>query len=217
MISAKSAASADGVEPGEPRQAGEERVNGSTITVGDLRFELRHSTRRKAVQITVDRGGELVRPHLSFQSLDDVLKEAERLSRVDAHPLGSWSLGQALDHLAPWMEFSIDGVPAHVGWPLRLLLRPFRKQIIRRPMRSGFRWPADADPRLVPQEPVGKKDGLEHLRRAVARLRAEPQRAPSPLLGQLTAEEWEQLHLRHAEHHLSFVLRYTLPRKCLIS
>lgn len=35
-------------------------MNGSTITVDDLRFELRHSTRRKTVQITVDRGGELV-------------------------------------------------------------------------------------------------------------------------------------------------------------
>ena len=31
-----------------------------TLTVGDLEFEVRRSARRRTVQITVDRGGELV-------------------------------------------------------------------------------------------------------------------------------------------------------------
>lgn len=146
------------------------------------------------------------RRQLSFRTLEDILAEGERLSQSRVQSVGDWSLGQILDHLATWMEFSIDGVPARIAWPLRVVLRPFRKQILRRPMPAGFRWPADADPRLVPQGPVSDSEGLEHLRRAIARLRAEPTRAPSPLLGKLTPEEWEQLHLRHAEHHLSFVL-----------
>ncbi|WP_164102408.1 DUF1569 domain-containing protein [Candidatus Laterigemmans baculatus] len=146
------------------------------------------------------------RRQLAFQSLEDILGEGERLSQSRVQTVGNWSLGQILDHLATWMEFSIDGVPARIAWPLRVVLRPFRKQILRRPVPAGFRWPADADPRLVPQGPVSDSEGLEHLRRAIARLRAEPTRAPSPLLGKLTPEEWEQLHLRHAEHHLSYVL-----------
>jgi len=32
----------------------------TSLTVGDLRFEVRHSARRKSVQITVDRAGELI-------------------------------------------------------------------------------------------------------------------------------------------------------------
>lgn len=146
------------------------------------------------------------RRHLSLQSLEDLLREAEGLAQAEVHTLGNWSLGQILDHLATWAEFSIDGVPARVPLPLRVIARPFRGWIIRRPMRPGFRWSADADRRLVPKGPVGTAEGMEHLRRAVGRLRTEPHRAPSPLLGQLSAAQWEQLHLRHAEHHLSFVV-----------
>ncbi len=32
----------------------------NTLTVNDLRFEVRHSSRRRAIEITVDRGGELI-------------------------------------------------------------------------------------------------------------------------------------------------------------
>ena len=32
----------------------------TSLTVGDLQFEVRRSARRKSVQITVDRGGELL-------------------------------------------------------------------------------------------------------------------------------------------------------------
>ena len=32
----------------------------STLTVNDLRFEVRRSARRRALEITVDRGGELI-------------------------------------------------------------------------------------------------------------------------------------------------------------
>ena len=35
-------------------------MNAETLTVGDLEFELRRSARRRSVQVTVDRGGELV-------------------------------------------------------------------------------------------------------------------------------------------------------------
>jgi hypothetical protein len=37
-------------------------------------------------------------------------------------------------------------------------------------------------------------------------MKAEPQRFPSPFLGELTREQWDQLHCRHCELHLSFIL-----------
>jgi hypothetical protein len=36
-------------------------------------------------------------------------------------------------------------------------------------------------------------------------LKTEPQRHPSPFFGTLTNEEWDALHCRHAELHLSFI------------
>jgi hypothetical protein len=155
---------------------------------------------------TVDTRSVKGRRKLAFRSLEDVLAEAERLARDPARTLGNWSIGQILDHLAAWMEFSIDGVPARVPWLVRLFARPFRSWVLRRPMPAGFRWPEETAKRVCPQRPVSVEEGLEHLRRAVGRLRAESRRAPSPLLGKLTPDQWEQLHLRHAEHHLSFVV-----------
>jgi hypothetical protein len=48
--------------------------------------------------------------------------------------------------------------------------------------------------------------GLAAMERAVARLRQTHVRAPHPLFGSLSAEEWDQLHMRHSEMHLSFIV-----------
>ncbi len=43
-----------------------------------------------------------------------------------------------------------------------------------------------------------------NLKTAIQPLHLEPQRMPSPFLGKLTKDEWDRLHMRHAELHLSF-------------
>ncbi len=45
-----------------------------------------------------------------------------------------------------------------------------------------------------------------NLRQAIHRLQTEEKRAPNPVLGKLTREEWDRLHCRHAELHLSFLV-----------
>lgn len=40
--------------------SGDAAASGETLTVGDLHFEVRRSQRRRTVQVTVDRGGELM-------------------------------------------------------------------------------------------------------------------------------------------------------------
>ncbi|MEX2545983.1 MAG: DUF1569 domain-containing protein, partial [Phycisphaeraceae bacterium] len=57
-----------------------------------------------------------------------------------------------------------------------------------------------------PPPEVSTEEGLARLRVAAERLNREPARAPSPLLGQLSRREWDQLHCRHAELHLGFVV-----------
>jgi len=46
---------------------------------------------------------------------------------------------------------------------------------------------------------------LEHLKKSVARLQQETHREPSPFLGPLNLEEWNKLHCRHSELHMSFI------------
>jgi hypothetical protein len=146
------------------------------------------------------------RRQLHFDSLDDLSADVERLAAChELRTLGNWSAGQIFEHLAVVMNKSIDGfdkqMPAAVRFLARLLVKP---RLLGRPMKPGFRLPGRLA-EIVPP-PVETAAGLDHLRRALGRLRAEEKRAPSPFLGAMTRAEWDQLHCRHAELHLSFLV-----------
>jgi len=54
-------------------------------------------------------------------------------------------------------------------------------------------------------DPISSDEALASLTQAYARLASTPPIRPHPLLGPLTHDEAIQLHLRHAELHLSFL------------
>ena len=88
---------------------------------------------------------------------------------------------------------------------LRLAGRLFKGTFLHKGLRPGFRLPPDAEKKLVPPSSITAAEGFAQLSAACARLRREGRRVASPLLGKLSADEWDQLHLRHAELHLSFM------------
>jgi hypothetical protein len=144
---------------------------------------------------------------LHFTSPAEILADAEELARYrQLRTLGNWSAGQIFQHLATTMNKSIDGfgtkLPGVVRFFMRLL---FKRRFLTRPMPPGFRLPARAEKELVGPR-VGVEEGLRSLRQAVARLQCEKNRSGNPVLGPLTAAEWNQLHCRHAELHLSFIV-----------
>jgi hypothetical protein len=144
------------------------------------------------------------RRELHFSKLADIQAEAERLATVPVRQLGNWSLGQTFSHLARTMKMSLDGGNFRALWFIRLLAPLFKKKFLRDPMRPGFKLKSAAAEQLVPESPVSTPEGLDDLRKTIDRLQREPQRAPSPVFGAMTREEWDQLHLRHSEMHLSF-------------
>jgi hypothetical protein len=159
------------------------------------------------VATAIDTARVTGRRHLHFSSLDDILADTELLARCpELRTLGNWSAGQVFTHLAVVMNKSIDGFtarpPATVRFLLRLLLK---RRFLTRPMAPGFKLPARAQAEIGPP-PVGAGEALEDLRRAIDRLRAEERRSPHPVFGPLTRAEWDQLHCRHAELHLSFLV-----------
>ena len=94
-----------------------------TLTVGDLEFEVRRSARRRTVQITVDRGGELVlaAPHdCPVSTMENFVQEKR-----------SWIYTKLAEKEALWAEaprkqyVSGEGFP-YLGRSYRLLL--VRKQ-----------------------------------------------------------------------------------------
>lgn len=141
---------------------------------------------------------------LRFRSLDEVLADAERLAASPHTTVGgNWPLSQLFTHLTAFINGSIDGVAIDAPWFIRLVGRLLKGYILKNKMRSGFRLPKEAESRFFPPA-ASLSEALDGLRRAVHRAQQEKMTASHPVLGKLTHAEWTELHLRHAELHLSF-------------
>lgn len=145
------------------------------------------------------------RRELHYDSLDQLLQDAERVAGDDVEMVGNWSAGQVMRHLAITMNYSIDGFPFQFPWLLRkVLAKVMKRRFLTKPLSSGFKTPSYAS--AVVPEPVSVAEGFAELKAAIERLGSETQRALHPELERLTAAEWEQFHLRHAELHMSFAV-----------
>ncbi len=149
---------------------------------------------------------QLPRRRVQYADLDDLLADAERLVDLQAPTTGNWSVGQILEHLALVMDKSIDGFETPpLPWVVRLVFRLFlKKKILNRPMQPGLKLPKRAEQEIV-VDSIDERKALAHLKQAVQRLKTETDRKPSPILGRLSVDEWNRLHVRHAEMHMSFI------------
>ena len=145
------------------------------------------------------------RRNLHFDKLEDILADVERLNRGKVKSLGNWSSGQILRHIATVMNHSIDGSPLQFSLLLRILGRLMKGRVLKKGMSAGFQLKGRAAQVLVPSATTWE-EGLGELRKAIQRLQTETKRAPSPFLGAMTREEWDSLHCRHSELHLSFLV-----------
>ena len=165
-----------------------------------------------AATTTIDTTKVADRRSLHFDRLEDISADLDRLAASgEVRALGNWSPGQLLKHLATTLNKSIDGFENPLPGFVRVIFRTFlKKRFLTGPMSAGFKLPKKALAELVPA-PVSFEDGLQFLRQAIHRLQTETQRAPNPVLGPLTVEEWNQLHCRHCELHLSFLVPGSRP------
>ena len=165
-----------------------------------------HLVRNEGSSSSVDSTTVQGRRRLHFTSLEEVVADAEQLvSCPTTRTLGNWPLSQLLAHLAVAMERSIDGIGFKAAWYVRLYGRLIKRRALRDGVPPGIKLPKDREALAYP--PVASpQQALDLLRKAVGRLRHETATAIHPILGKLTHEEWTQLHLRHAELHLSFAV-----------
>ena len=146
------------------------------------------------------------RRELQFSKLSDVLEDAREVTQGNPRVLGNWSPGQIMMHLARAMDASIDGVEWKMSWIKRLIGQYlFKRKILEGGMPAGYQLPAPVAERLVASETTTEA-GLMALESAIQRLEGTSERKPHGFFGPMDADEWTQLHLRHAELHLSFIL-----------
>jgi hypothetical protein len=141
---------------------------------------------------------------VDYATLEEVVADAERLSAGPIKTLGNWSAGQIFTHLATAFNGSIDGFAYTFPWPMRMIAKAFKGKLMAGPMPSGLKVPAGFAREVMPA-PTSTEEGLAALRAAVARLASEPHRARHPILGDFSKDEWDRMHLKHANLHMSFL------------
>jgi hypothetical protein len=145
------------------------------------------------------------RRSLRFASFDQVLADVERIRGGKYVQLGNWAPGKALAHLASAMDASIDGVPFPAPWHVRVFGRlVVRYVVLYWKFPPGAKLPREAAQVMVPRDEVDFEAGVQALRRGIERLAVETKRWSHPVLGPMSIAQWNMLHLRHAELHLSF-------------
>lgn len=166
-------------------------------------------------KVPVGPGGR--RP-LHFGTLDDLLADARACVAAERRPAGllrrgNWTIGQALNHIAAWIEYPFTGYPAELVIPddVKAQARAAKDRIMRAPMHPGDRLPLDgpaAAAGTLATEVVPADAGLARLESAARLLQSNAPSAPTPLpdpaFGVVTHDDWTQMTLRHAELHLSF-------------
>ncbi len=144
------------------------------------------------------------RRKLHFNTYQDILDDVHALAAQPTRTLGNWSFGQICEHLAAGLNMAIDGAPASLPWYFRLVGPFLKKRVLAGPMSPGFRLPKSAAS-LLPHE-TSSADGIAALEKAIERQQHISERKPHMVFGTLTRDEWDQLHMRHAEIHLGFVV-----------
>lgn len=145
---------------------------------------------------------------VKFQSFAQAGRDIEQLAQAERdgrlQPLGNWTLGQAVGHLAAWIDYGFDGYP--MGKPpllMRIVGKVMRGQFLRGGAPAGFRI-RGAPTGTYADEVIPTDEAIRRFSASAGRLEAAPPAKPNPVFGPMSHEEWKQLHLRHAELHLSF-------------
>src|SRR5579871_4021282 len=91
------------------------------------------------------------RRKVDYQSLAELLADADRLSTAKVRLIGNWTPGMVFQHLAAAFNGSIDGLPGKFPWHLRLMVKLFKKRILAGQMPAGFKPPADLAKAVIPE------------------------------------------------------------------
>lgn len=146
---------------------------------------------------------------LHFKTVDDILRDAEEITSGEVRHLGNWTPGKIFKHIAITMDNSVDGVDFKAPLLIRIVARLMKKSFLNNTMKSGFQMPEKMKPHFSPPDDVSIEEGLTALRESIERYKSATDLQPSPVLGNLTRDEYDKLHMRHAEMHLSFIVSAT--------
>lgn len=147
------------------------------------------------------------RRELTFQTMDEVVAEVERLAAGEVRTTGNHSFGQILNHLALSHDVSTGKAVAPPPPFFMKLMMPLMKRMVinDKPMKPGLNLPAKGETFFWPDEEIDVPTGLQKFKESVEYYNSNGPLEKHPFFGKVTKAESDGLNCRHAALHLSFV------------
>lgn len=143
---------------------------------------------------------------LKFANLDDLCDYIEQIE-IDNHTTTkNWTAAQNFFHLASAFEGSMNQLPSGYPMVIRFVVRPFRWIVTHYRFPPWLPIPAAIKHKLAPPQTAEFAEQKSRLLKTIAIFKEFTHGHVShPVLGSLNHDEWVGFHLRHCEHHLSFI------------
>jgi len=144
------------------------------------------------------------RRQLDFRDWSEVLADVDHLHSAGYDRVGNWELSQMVEHLGVGLRTAVHGIDHQGPWVIRKLIGPIllRRMLRQRRMAAGIKVPKWWQPGPSHDESAA----IDQFRSEITAFQsATGPTHPHPLLGSMTKEQWNDLGLIHAAHHLSFL------------
>ncbi len=142
---------------------------------------------------------------LHFSSMADLAADVRSLGSNPGSS-GNWSAAENLQHVTKIIERSMDGFD-NIRAPLlfRLTAPLMKSRILAKPFSPGFKLRGSLTA-FEPDPGVTWEQATAQFQRAMDRIEGgDTMTQRSPVLGEMTHDDWVRLHCRHAELHFSFL------------
>jgi len=147
----------------------------------------------------------LERRRLDFKSWPELLADVDRLRQAHYERAGNWDLSQILEHVGEGLRTALRGSDHRAAWIVRKLFGPLiLKRILRqRRMKAGIKVPKW----WLPGPSHDESAAVYQFRSEVDEFQGMTTTPfAHPFFGPLTKQQWNDLVLIHAAHHLSFLI-----------
>ena len=147
------------------------------------------------------------RRELVFDTLDEVLIDAEQLAAGEVRTTGNHSFGQILNHLTLSQDVSTGrAVAPPPPFFMRVMMPLMRKMVINdKPLKPGIKLPTNGELFFWPDKEFDVPTAIQAFRESVGNYKENGPLEVHPFFGKLSRKEVDQLNCRHAALHLSFV------------
>jgi hypothetical protein len=142
------------------------------------------------------------RRDLTFKNYDEIINEINNLKKNGYQEAAKWNLEQICKHVSYFMKASLDGSDEKVPWIIKVTIGKLLKKSLLSPKKSKPN--SMTDPNSVFQRSENDKEEIKIALELLNRLKSKKENLKSsPLLGDLTNEEWDFIHIKHWSNHLS--------------